>query len=169
MPPPHSELCPTHSRSFYHFIISSQMLIWSISCLSVSQSLEVISVLWLLKYKVSLLHFHHFNTSSIVSTLFLLPTSTIGHFQVHHLITLYVSDTLNSSSLCWYWLILRTVKIFCAKRSTSEEFFYMKTGFREPLSFLNLFIQPFHFSLIWNIVKLHKSEFPFYNCINTVW
>lgn len=63
---------PPPPAPFYHFIISSQMLIWSISCLSVSQSLEVISVLWLLKYKVSLLHFHHFNTSSIVSFSFFL-------------------------------------------------------------------------------------------------
>lgn len=69
------------SRSFYHFIISSQMLIWSISCLSVSQSLEVISVLWLLKYKVSLLHFHHFNTSSIVSSLFFLLTRPLDIFK----------------------------------------------------------------------------------------
>lgn len=34
-------------------------------------------------------------------SLFFLMTSTIGYFQVYHLITPCVSDTLNSSSLYW--------------------------------------------------------------------
>ena len=159
--------CASPHCSFYHFIISSQMLIWSISCLSVSQSLEVISVLWLLKHKVSLLHFHHFNTSSIVS--FFLNDKHQWIFS---------SLPLNNSMCFWYPKLHCSVLIVTNPQNCSNllykqryirGIFYTKALFREPLSFLYLLIQPFHFNLFWNTVKLHTSVFLFFNFINIAW